>query len=161
LDDDKIVKNKWLIHFTNNAEEIAREGFTKGVNDITKLGLTTRLSDIDKQFGGYNFAYLLGDYVKYSREMYSGYKYGKEAVLFRASGIKTNHSGDREPQVIFYGNTAKNIIPIKKTNKGEYGEYGIYDMRDGKLLYENNNLSKVVNWVVKNYDQYRSRLYII
>jgi hypothetical protein len=163
LVDAKIVKNQWLIHFTNDAEGIAKDGFTKGVDEISKLGLTRFLSDFDKKYGGYNFGYALGDYLRYGRSVYGnyGFNYGDEAVIFRASGIKSFHRGDREQQVIFYGNTAKNIIPIKKTNKGEYGEYGIYDMRDGKLLYENNNLSKVVNWVVKNYDQYRSRLYII
>lgn len=60
-----IVKNQWLIHFTNDADSIAKEGFTQGVFDIERLALTTRISDFEKQYGGYNFAYLLSEYRKH------------------------------------------------------------------------------------------------
>jgi hypothetical protein len=150
-DNPQIIKNQWLIHFTNDAYGIAENGFKYGVDDMTKLGLTTHLGDFDKKYGGYNFAYTLNDFQKYASSSYSGYKYGKEAVIFNASGIKVWHYGDEEPQVIFYGNTAKNIIPI--TN-GENAKYGIYN-KNGNLLYENDDLPKIVNWIVNNYQQYR------
>ena len=74
-------------------------------------------------------------------------------VLFRASGVKMWHYSDEEPQVIFYGNTAKNIIPI---TKGENYAYAIKSK--DKILYESDELEKVVDWVVDNYDQYRKKL---
>lgn len=162
LDEGEIVKNQWLIHFTNDADDIAKDGFTKGVDEISKLGLTRFLSDFDKKYGGYNFGYDLRDYLRYGRSGRSsygshGFKYGDEAVIFRASGIKSYHGGDLEPQVIFYGNTAKNIIPI---TRGDKEDWAVYDIRNGRLFYESDSLEKVVDWVVKNYDQYRSRLYI-
>lgn len=155
-DTPELVKNQWLIHFTNSADNIAKNGFKYGVDDMTKLGLTTHLSEFDKKYGGYNFAYTLKDFQKYGKSSYgnwtkSGYKYGNEAVVFNASGIKVWHHGDNEPQVIFYGNTAKNIIPI---TIGEQAKWAIYS-KNGRLLYENDNLPKVVNWVVNNYQQYR------
>lgn len=154
--DAKIVKNQWLIHFTNNADGIASYGFKYGVDDMTKLGLTTSLGEYDKKYGGYNFAYTLYDFDRYGNARWNGYKYGNEAVIFRASGIKVWHYGDEEPQVIFYGNTAKNIIPI---TDGENNKWSVRDIKTNAVLYENDKLDKVVEWIVINYDQYRKRLH--
>lgn len=152
--DAKILKNQWLIHFTDDADEIAREGFKLGVSEYDRLGLTKHMSNFDKEFGGYNFAYTLNDFQRYGYQGYGKYKYGNEAVLFRASGIRTYHNGDEEEQVIFYGNTARNIIPI---TSGENDDFAVYT-KNGRLLYENDSLPKVVDWVVKNYVQYRKQL---
>jgi hypothetical protein len=155
-DSPQIIKNQWLIHFTNDANSIAENGFEYGVDDMTKLGLTTSLGEFDKKYGGYNFAYTLNDFQKYGRSSYgnwskSGYKYGNEAVIFNASGIKVWHYGDEEPQVIFYGNTAKNIIPITSGYGFKFAVYG----KNDKILYENDDLPEIVKWIVKNYQQYR------
>jgi hypothetical protein len=149
-DNPELIKNQWLIHFTDNANDIAKEGFKYGIDEMEKLGLTCHLSDFEKKYGGYNFAYTLSDFPKYAKKS-GGYKYGKEAVIFNASGIKVWHYGDEEPQVIFYGNTAKNIIPI---TSGENSEFAIYS-KDNKILYENDDLKNVVYWLIKNFNQYR------
>jgi hypothetical protein len=60
------------------------------------------------------------------------------------------HYGDEEPQVIFYGSTIKNIIPI---TSGENSKFGVFS-KNGKLLYENDDLTKIVKWIVNNYQQY-------
>lgn len=146
-----LIKNQWLIHFTDKATDISLNGFKYGVDDMTRLGLTCHINEFDKRFGGYNFAYLLSDYIKYANNRGNGYKYGKEAVLFNASGLKVWHIGDEEPQVIFYGNTAKNIIPI---TGGDTETWGIRNA-NGRFIYENDDLPMVVNWLVKNYAQYR------
>lgn len=152
----ELVKNQWLIHFTDDAHSIAKEGFKYGVDDMTKLGLTTHLGEFDKKYGGYNFSYLLKDFERYGRGgWHQKYKYGKEAVLFRASGIKLWHYGDEEPQVIFFGNTANSIIPL---TKGEEHEWAITSNKTGRILYESDELNNVVKWLVKNWDQYRKTL---
>lgn len=156
-DNPKLVKNQWLIHFTDDAVDIAREGFKFGVDDMTKLGLTTHLGEFDKKYGGYNFAYLIHDFQRYAKGNYyrGKYKYGKEAVVFNASGIKVWHYGDEEPQVIFYGNTARNIIPI---TSGENYDYAIYG-KNGRVLFEHDDLETVVYWLIRNFEQYRKSLY--
>lgn len=156
----EIVKNQWLIHFTKDAQSIALEGFKYGVDEMTKLGLTTHLGEFDKKYGGYNFAYLLKDFDKYGRSSGRGYgsqkyKYGKEAVIFRASGIKLWHHSDQEPQVIFYGNTANTIIPI---TAGEENNWAIASNKTGRILYESDELKKVIDWLVTNYNQYKNVL---
>lgn len=156
-DNPKLVKNQWLIHFTDDAVDIAREGFKFGVDDMTKLGLTTHLGEFDKKYGGYNFAYLIHDFQRYAKGNYyrGKYKYGKEAVVFNASGIKVWHYGDEEPQVIFYGNTARNIIPI---TSGENNDYAIFG-KNGRVLFEHDDLETVVYWLIRNFEQYRKSLY--
>lgn len=151
----KMVKNQWLIHFTDDANGIRRDGFKYGVDDMTKLGLTTSIGEFQKKFGGYNFAYLLKDFEKYAYKGYGKYKYGSEVVVFQASGILTWHSGDEEPQVIFYGNTAKNIIPI---TSGEDKNWAIRNWKTDRILFESDELESVVQWLVKNFAQYRTIL---
>lgn len=157
----QLIKNQWLVHFTKDAESIANNGFKYGVDEMDKLGLTTQLGEFEKKYGGYNFAYTLNDFEKYGASSYgnwtkSGYKYGNEVILFRASGIKVWHYGDNESQVIFYGNTATNFIPI---TEGENEKWGVFNQKNYNLLFENDDLETVVFWVVNNYDQYRKVLH--
>ena len=161
MDYDSMVKNQWLIHFTDDAHSISSNGFTQGVDDHMALGLTTHFDNSSKQHGGYNFAYLLSDFMSYgasSRNHSGGWKYGNECVVFRASGIKVWHHGDEEPQVIFYGNTATDIVPL---TMGEY-QSGEDEYTDGwctpEDYYCHEDLEKVVDWVVNNFGQYRKHL---
>jgi len=151
-----IIKNQWLIHFTDNAEGISKEGFKYGVDDMDRLGLTTNVSEFEKKYGGYNFAYLLKDFQRYGYKGYDNYKYGKEAVVFNASGVKLWHHGDEEPQVIFYGNTATNIIAITKSS--EDGNWTIYSKITGQKLVSLEKLEAVVIWISQHFNQYRRHL---
>jgi len=153
-DQAEIIKNQWLVHFTSDADGIAKQGFRYGVDEIDKLSLTVFYSEFDKKYGGYNFAYTLDDYKKYSK-VGSRYKYGEEVVVFRASGVRVWHNTDEEYQTIFYGNTAKNIIPI---TEGENKRWGIYSNRSGRLIVEDDDLTKLIYWIIKNYNQYRKHL---
>ena len=152
----KLIKNQWLIHFTDDAENIARQGFKYGVDEIDKLALTTHLGEFEKKYGGYNFAYDVERYARYAHSNHGrGFKYGKEAVIFRASGIELWHHGDEEPQVIFYGNTASSIIPI---TEGEEHQWAVKSVKSGRSLYESDDFDDVVIWVIRNFVQYRKHL---
>jgi hypothetical protein len=156
FDSPRLIKNQWLIHFTDDADSIASNGFTRGVSEIEKLGLTTSLGEFDKKYGGYNFAYRADNFSRYAKLNWNEYKYGKEAVLFRASGMELWHYSDQEPQVIFYGNTARDIIPI--TSDYYSGNYAVYGSNSDRPLYQNEDLEKVVYWVIRNFVQYRKEL---
>jgi hypothetical protein len=156
FDNPRLVKNQWLIHFTDDAEGIARQGFKYGVDEIDKLALTTHLGEFEKKYGGYNFAYDVERYDRYAHSNHGrGFKYGKEAVIFRASGMELWHYGDEEPQVIFYGNTATSIIPI---TEGEEHQWAVKSVKTGRSLYENDDFDNVVVWVLRNFIQYRKQL---
>lgn len=147
----EIVKNQWLIHFTKptNVYDIVTKGFTKGVGDMYRLGLTTFLTADMKKDGGYNFSYLLSDFYKYS-----GSKYGDSAIMFRASGVRMWHIGDEEHQVIFFGRGAKDRIAIEESEDHKWAASD----KSGKVIYGNNDLRKVTEWVTRNFTQYRNRI---
>jgi len=153
---EKIMKDQWLIHFTHDAHLIAHEGFTKGIADLSMLGLTTAFKNESglKQGGGYNFAYRLQDFEKFGKDRGS-WKYGPECVVFRASGVLVYHHGDEEFQVIFDGKTAHDIVPITEGNDG----WEITDWRGrNRPVFTAEELPRAVDWVVNNFDQYRSNI---
>lgn len=155
----EIVKNQWLVHFCSDPLSIAINGFSRGVSNYKTLGLTGWIPLDEKKSHGYNFAFLASDIEKQkktSRLEFGGeiYKYGAHAVVFKASGIKVWHVGDREYQVIFDGKTAKNIVPIEKDfPTGLWKIYG----KNKKILFKSKRLKKIVDWVILNYDQYRKQ----
>jgi hypothetical protein len=154
-----VIKNQWLIHFTDFAEDIWNvQSFKYGVSNLDDLGYTTSFTHASKKDGGYNFAYDIRDYAKYGRSSYKSgsWKYGSEAVLFKASGIKAYHYGDEEPQVIFVGNTAHDIVYMKY-NKTE-GDWNIINSKTNKIIYRAQTLPDIVNWTVKNFNQYKKVL---
>jgi hypothetical protein len=155
MDYEGIVKNDWLIHFTNNIWDIINEGFTKGVADPEYVALTTHLPPSMKEMGGYNFAFDLSNL----RSAFGrwGPKYGKEAVMFRASGIRVYHYGDQEHQVIFLGESARDLVPI--TQDPNTGEWAVGSHpRTEEPLYKNDDLGEVATWVENNYNQYKRLL---
>ncbi len=147
----KLIKPQWLIHFTNDPWPIAKNGFTRGVSEIEKLGLTTHLGEFEKKYGGYNFAFRAEIYHRYAKGRH-GYKYGEEAIMFIGSGMEMYHRGDEEPQVIFWGKNAKNIVPITK----EFDDYIVHNLKSGGIIYKNTDLDEVVSWVMRNYQQYQN-----
>ena len=152
----KIVRpDTWLIHFTADARSVRDEGFTRGIDDVTQLGLTTHLSDDYKSEGGYSFAYVAG-----SRDSILGpEKYGREAVMFRAVGVQAYHSGDREDQVIFWGASVdpSGIVALTYVD-GEYCVAAAHRSNSGRECLYRGTLEQVVNWVKANFNQYRKHI---
>ena len=143
------VKDDWLVHFTDHANAIAHQGFKYGVDDPRMLALTTHLTDNAKQRGGYNFAFEADD----ASHLRQGKKYGKQFVVFKASGIMTFHYGDNQRQVIFWGADAHDIVPVIKSS--ETGEWTLRD-GDGTVLFESGEITEAVDWVIENYEFYRA-----
>lgn len=151
---EQIVKNQWLIHFSDAAYEIwESQKFSHGMDDLYHLGYTTYFGEESKKYGGYNFSYDIKDFARYGRGSYSRgrWKYGKAAVVFRASGVKAHHYGDEEPQVIFWGETARNIVLIKESDPGPWG---VVTRGLGRNAFIG-ELTDAVRWIVANFDQYR------
>jgi hypothetical protein len=141
---ERIVKDEWLVHFTDYAYDISIEGFKYGAPDPSGISYTRYYSDRYRQQGsGYNFAFLATD-----RANITGKKYGKEAVLFKANGILVYHFGDDEHQVIFLGSTARDIIPIVQD--------GYSGLKVGNFEHKKfDNFWEAVKWTTANFNQYR------
>lgn len=110
----KDVDDDWLIHGTNHAADIESGGFTRGVWDYATLGLTTWFKD-EAKTGGFNFAF----YAEAFDED-AVLAYGKEAVIFQASGIETYHWADNQQQIIFWGSSAHDIHSIYRSSYGGF-----------------------------------------
>ena len=173
------TNKQWLIHFTNktDAENIAINGFIRGTTEFDNL-LVTHGRDYDEE--GYNFAFIANEATNTDAEYYLGYlNEDSAAVMFQANGVEAYHQGDEQNQVIFWGPSAKNIVPIyygsiddgylKNFNKSD--DYEAYENHRGftecwyvlgknnRLLYSNDDISYVVDWVTKNYYQYRKGIF--
>ncbi len=147
-----IPRQTWLVHFTDHASAIIHDGFTKGMDDAYKLGLTTYFGDGAKQYGGYNFAFEAKS--RYASFAASQKKYGKEAILFQSSGVKAWHSGDEEDQIIFWGpEVDKNsLIYIHQS----HGDWYVLNKHSRPIIQ--GEFEYIVNWLIANYDQYRKAL---
>lgn len=149
----QIIKNQWLIHFTDNAMSIAKNGFKYGTDDFDKLNYT-EAGITDGKTEGYDFAYDINDYERYYK--YRGKpKYGNDAVIFQASGVKVWHYGDEEYQVIFWGKDAKNIIPVEESYDGYWT---VFSSKTSQPLVHLDSLEEVVKWAMNNKEQYRKHL---
>ena len=180
---DVYSNNQWLIHFTPDPGEIALNGFTKGTQDMEELGVTHGSQRYEE---GYNFAFIADKATNDEARYYLGHDgYGNlddnaGAVMFKADGIEAYHGGDCQDQVIFWGPSARNIIPIYHGNVEEmsyvgwdyddienpdkfYKHRGSTDCwyilgKNDNLLYCNENIRKIITWVKNNYFQYRNEL---
>jgi hypothetical protein len=159
LSNQKLLpRNTWLIHFTNYPCDIAKQGFTIGVDQMDKLGLTTwtKNTSIDKKHGGYNFAFIAD-----SKEVVRSIgKYGKHAVLFQNSGIKAYHWGDEEEQTMFYGKDVdpKDIIVLINDDDNWQVRGSSKKQGEFMIVLYSGELNQCIKWIQKNYAQYRKYL---
>ena len=145
MDFNRVVKNEWCIHFGSDSENIAREGFTGGTEDIDHLAYTN--AGQQKHHAGYDFAFLINDRnVDYN-------EYGNEAVIFRTSGVEIFHYGDNQNQVIFWGPNVKSFIPIHQ----ESGDWVVYG-QNGQVLVRCGRPSEIAIWATENLPQYRKQI---
>lgn len=144
-----VPRQTWLIHFSNDADEIARDGFKYGAEDFSAIGLTTHFTDEVRKSGpGWNFAFKADD----RRGVRGGIgKYGKQAVLFQSAGVDAYHEGDNEQQVVFWGPTVKERFLLQ--NDG--GDWVVKHPSTDKELVRSENIFDVIGWVKAYHGQYR------
>jgi hypothetical protein len=148
--DRLLSRETWLVHFTDDPWSVQYTGFTYGIDQMDRLGLTTWFKQEAKKYGGYNFAFEAGS--RHSINAASQHKYGKHAVLFQNSGVKVYHYGDEEDQVIFWGQDVEpSSIVILSC---EYDVWTVVDVRNSRNLFSG-EFQQAVNWVKKNFTQYR------
>ena len=153
----------WLVHFSDDAETIAEKGFTIGMQDMSKLGLTTRYKNTssEKSGGGYNFAFIANS--RYAKWAASERKYGKDCVMFQNSGVRAFHYSDEEEQIIFYGKDVdpKMIILLRNNGDNEWIVTAKNPTRrvdyDSRLYVS--DFESCVKWVMAHYQTYRKKLF--
>lgn len=145
-----VPRQTWLVHFSDDADDIARNGFLYGHEDARTLALTTWFRN-RKMGPGWNFSLRAGG--RDAQSVFRKGKYGKNAVLFRSAGVEVYHSGDEETQVILWGPNAHDFILL--TRDGD--DVVIEDEVTGREL-RRGSFEKVVEWAMSYADQYRHRI---
>ena len=99
-------------------------------------------------------------------------KYGKDAVIFKGTGVEVYHIGDEENQIIFWGSDVDkdsifylnrsnywteevadaNIDPNKIQGDFDYGAFLVYDA-SGRLQFIGESPEQVAHWIEKGGEQ--------
>ena len=111
FDTPVVKRDAWLVHFSDHAERIEFRGFTMGVDDPMRLGLTTGIADSGKSRPGYVFSFLPDSVNRYAFKRGQP-KYGSGAVVFRSDALVAWHGSDEEEQAISWGPEAKDIVAV-------------------------------------------------
>lgn len=181
-DGKEIVHNEWMVHFSDYADKIAKEGFTKGNDYDGKLKSATYQRG--KTEGGYNYAYLASDVIGGKGWKFLDYLKERETpfVMFKGNGYRFHHNQDEEDQVVLnniqkgtmvfvrrlydqwcvlstanpnWKNRTKDINPRPEDER--FAMYNPRNIIEG-ILYSDDDINKVIKWVVNNFDQYRSKI---
>ncbi len=143
----------WMVHWSDHADAIAADGFTRGVFDLTKLGLTTYARNSIRG-PGYNFAFDLN-----SREAENpALKYGSECVVFQSSGVECSHAGDDEDQCIFWGPgiTTKPIL-VNRDRDTDVEKWCVRGA-NGVSLVRFEEIDDCFTWIKAHGSRYRKKL---
>lgn len=140
----------WLVHCTDSPREIYAEGFRRGVEDLSRIALTTHLPDVEKRFPGYNFAYEPDDFDRYAHNERWGFgcKYGRHVLLLRSAYVSAYHSGDQEPQAVFWGPSAGDVVWLDVAERGNYA----VELDDGELL-EATEIPDLIDLIEEHWDR--------
>lgn len=181
-DGKEIVHNEWMVHFSDYADKIAKEGFTKGNDYEGKLKSATYQRG--KTEGGYNYAYLASDVIGGKGYKFLDYLKERETpfVMFKGNGYRFHHNQDEEDQVVLnniqkgtmvfvrrlydqwcvlstanpnWKNRRKDINPRPEDER--FAMYNPRNIIEG-ILYSDDDIDKVIKWVMNNFDQYRSKI---
>ena len=181
-DGKEIVHNEWMVHFSDYADKIAKEGFTKGNDYDGKLKSATYQRG--KTEGGYNYAYLASDVIGGKGYKFLDYLKERETpfVMFKGNGYRFHHNQDEEDQVVLNNIQKGTMVFVrrlydqwcvlstanpnwKKRTKDinprpEDERFAMYNPRNiiEGILYSDDDIDKVIKWVMNNFDQYRSKI---
>lgn len=153
----KDIKDSWVIHISDHADFIQKDGFRYGVRDVSRLGLTNMMGHYDKSDVGYNFAYTPIDADKYGRSKRGGLRYGgyNTAVIFKVDGVLVYHGSDDDNQVVFWGPDARHINKlIFDTDTDTWVLCGTH----GERLVEKSKAVDIAKWLDDNHRKHKKIL---
>ena len=151
LDFNHTVVNGWLVHNSNYAWDIWREGFQYG-DEIGNLAYSNAGSTAGKEYGDYLFAFPIDDAPSPSYRFHK-LKYGDSSVVFIGTGNEFYHYGDEEDQVIFDRRQPTGCFVVDETD----GYWCVYGKSDRPLVrFE--EYSDCLKWIKKNGYDYRNQM---
>lgn len=158
LDFNHTVVNGWLVHNSDNAWDIWREGFQYG-NDMGHLAYTNAGSTSGKDLGDYLFAFPIDEAPSPTyRGLHNGLKYGEASIVFIGTGNEFFHCGDNEKQVIFDRREPKGCFLVAEQEIPDKDGYSTYWCVIGNNkyhpLYHSEEYEDCLNWISNNGNRY-------
>lgn len=145
----------WLVHFSDRAPDIAREGFARGFRDMTRVSHTRRVSTA-RPVPGWNYAYRAEGHE--AQNAADCGTYGDAAVLFRSGGVEVHHTADRERQVLFWGPHVRTFVLLESDGALEGpGLWLVRDRRSRRVLRKG-PWREVVRWAIEHHRQYAAAI---
>lgn len=158
LDFNHTVVNGWLVHNSDSAWDIWREGFKYG-DDMGQLAYTNAGSTAGKEYGDYLFAFPIDSAPGPTR---GRLKYGESSIVFIGTGNEFYHRGDEEDQVIFDRRLPKGCFIVTKQeydNEDGYADYWcVFGENERHPLYHSEEYSDCLKWIRKNGNRYISSM---
>lgn len=155
LDFNHTLVNGWLVHNSDNAWDIWREGFKYG-DDMGDLAYSNAGSTKGKEYGDYLFAFPIDDAPSPTDR--DGLKYGKASIVFIGTGNEFYHYGDQEDQVIFDRRQPKGCFIVAKMdydNEDGWAEYWcVIGENERHPLYHDEDYDACLDWIERNGDRY-------
>lgn len=105
-DIEKVTQPVWCVHFSYDALDIARNGFTKGSPLGTNWHATNGMNFND---AGYNFAVNAND----ENAINFWGSHSHEAVVFKATGVQSFHYDDFNQMTFWHGDVIRPIYSIE------------------------------------------------
>ena len=150
LDFNHTVVNGWLVHNSDNAWDIWREGFRYG-NMMGELAYSNAGSTAGKEYGDYLFAFPINEAPSPSSR---GLKYGDASIVFIGTGNEFYHYGDEENQVIFDRREPKGCFIVSEeyvsNEDGEDEYWCVIGNNTHHPLYHSYDYEDCLNWISKN-----------
>jgi len=151
-------QNNWLIHFSSDAKSIKRNGFQIGVENINDLPLT-RIYPHARDKAGYNFAYLVKDYVDSNVPLtyLLNHNFKETAnsglLMFKSSGVIVDHLADENEEVIFDGTSVnpKKIVLILPDQSSTYKNWIVKSQNPEIPDPFSGSILDAINWVKNNW----------
>lgn len=184
----EVHKTGWMIHLARYAEDaynIAKYGFKNGISTkvMDKIAYTGFIKDEDRD-GKLIYAYSVQDILDGAFNWVSkpgltydkgfdcvAWEYAPEGgVMFKAPGVSFYHMGDKQYQVLANADMAKDFVVIQRSihvplkdqrdtrNSKAVGNVWYVMTKEKEPIYYNSSLTKVIEWVTRNYDQYRKHI---
>jgi hypothetical protein len=160
------IVNGWLVHNSDRAMDIYRQGFRRG----NSLGYLAFGRPSDSRDDRYGFAYLMDDApAPGERNPSGGLKYTDEgsgkSIVFRGSGSVVDHASDMERQVIFDIAEPDSCFLVTRANapKAEINGYNdsnweVYGKNPERPLLKGKSYRECLAWIRDNGDAYAGQM---
>jgi len=148
-------KKDWIV-YKNNTGRIAKfykDGFENGLDEHDELYNWFYDGNQNNQYGDIHIGRPSGDISSYNFEVGQN----EDVLMFKSSGVQLSDYSNNIDVVAFYGKAVHDLIWIEygTSESDNFWEVWYIESKNGERLIEKEELEEVIEWVEKNYDQYR------